>query len=108
MKDLSIKPEDPSPKKSSPKEETLPVIYSVRMVRFPQVAISLDFLILIPSLNLNREHSRNDPEKETLPVLYRTKMVRFPQVAISLAVKTRNLSNQTSPKNKSPTNLIRG
>ena len=85
-----FKLDPPSPKKSSPKEETLPVIYSVRMVRFPQVAISLDFLILIPSLNLNREHSRNDPEKETLPVSYRTKMVGFPQVAISLAVKTRN------------------
>ena len=95
-----FKLEPPSPKKKSPKEETLPVIYSVRMVGFPQVAISLDFLILIPSLNLNREHSRNDPEKETLPVSYRTKMVRFPQVAISLAVKTRNLSNQTYPKNK--------
>ena len=72
----------------------------LNMVGFPQVAISLDFFILIPSLNLNREHSRNDPEKETLPVSYRTKMVRFPQVAISLAVKTRNLSNQTYPKNK--------
>ena len=60
------------------------------MVGFPQVAISLDFFILIPSLNLNREHSRNDPEKETLPVIYSVRMVRFPQVAISLAVKTRN------------------
>ena len=36
-----FKLEPPSPKRKSPKEETLPVIYSVRMVRFPQVAISL-------------------------------------------------------------------
>ena len=32
-----FKLDPPSPKKKSPKEETLPVIYSVRMVGFPHI-----------------------------------------------------------------------